>query len=169
MTNLDVAALLIRVIVGATMIMHGYNHGFGPGGLAGTARWFGGIGLRPPRVHALLSCAMEIAAGAALVLGLLTPLAGASVVGTMLVALVTNHRKNGFFVFKEGYEYVLMIAVICTALGVLGPGTISVDHLLGLDDVLDGAVGALIAGGGGVLGAALLLITSWRPAPAEKG
>ena len=45
-------------------------------------------------------------------LGLFTPLAAAAVVGTMVVALVANHAKNGFFIFRpgEGDEYVLMIS-----------------------------------------------------------
>lgn len=160
---MDVAVLLLRVIVGMTMVAHGYNHLWGGGGIAGATRWFGSLGLRPPKLHAVLSGAGEIAAGAALVIGLLTPLAAAFVVGTMVVAGVVHHRPNGFFVLKEGYEYVLMIAVVCTVIGLLGPGSVSVDALLGLDTALDGAVGALIAAGGGVLGAAALLGATWRP------
>jgi putative oxidoreductase len=117
----------------------------------------------------LLSGAGEIAAGAALVVGLLTPLAAAFVVGTMVVAGVTAHRRNGFFVFKDGYEYVLMIAVVCAALALVGPGSVSVDKLAGWDDALAGPVGIAIAVGGGVVGAAALLAATWRPvaAPAE--
>jgi putative oxidoreductase len=163
MNEIDVAVLLLRVIVGATMITHGYNHLWGGGGLAGTARWFGSLGMRPPRLHALLSGAGEIAAGAALVIGLLTPLAAAFVVGTMVVAGVTAHRRNGFFVFKDGYEYVLMIAVVCAALALVGPGTVSVDRLAGWDDTLAGSLGIAVAVGGGVLGAAVLLAATWRP------
>src|SRR5687768_11342292 len=99
MASMDVAALLVRAVVGATMVAHGYNHLWGGGGLAGTARWFGSLGMRPPKLHALLSGVGEIAAGAALLLGLLAPLACAFVIGTMVVAGVTAHRKNGFFVF----------------------------------------------------------------------
>jgi putative oxidoreductase len=109
----------------------------------------------------------ELGAGVLLVLGLLTPLAAAGVVGTMLVALVANHRKNGFFIFRpgEGYEYVLLLAVVAVAIGALGGGDVSVDALLDLDD-WDGLAGALTALGAGGGGAALLLATSWRPAPA---
>ena len=41
-----------------------------------------------------------------LILGFLQPLAAAGVIGVMLVALITNHLKNGFFIFRpgEGYE-----------------------------------------------------------------
>jgi len=160
MTVVDTAVLLLRVTVGLTMVAHGYNH---LRNLAGTARWFGSLGMRPPKPHAMLSGVGEIAAGTALTIGLLTPLAAAFVVGTMVVAGVAAHRANGFFVFKDGYEYVLMIAVVCTVIGLLGPGMASVDALFGLDTALDGAVGLLLAAGLGVAGAAALLAATWRP------
>ncbi|HEY6423450.1 MAG TPA: DoxX family protein, partial [Pseudonocardiaceae bacterium] len=133
MTALDIAVVLLRLAVGLTMVAHGYNHLWGGGGLAGTARWFGSVGLRPPKLHAVLSGAGELAAGSALVIGLLTPLAAAFVLGTMVIAGITVHRRNGFFVFKEGYEYVLMIAVIAVAVAILGPGKYSFDHAFGFD------------------------------------
>lgn len=163
MSGVDVAALILRVVLGVTMVAHGYNHMFGPGGLAGTARWFDSIGLRPGRVHAILSGIGELGAGVGLVLGLLTPLCAAFVVGTMTVAGIIVHRKHGFFIFNEGYEYVLVIATACVALGLLGPGALSLDHAIGIDTALDGGVGAAIAGGAGVLGALLLLAACWRP------
>ncbi len=160
MTVVDTAVLLMRVVVGLTMMAHGYNH---LRSLAGTARWFGSLGMHPPKLHAMLSGVGEIAAGTALTIGLLTPLAAAFVVGTMVVAGVAAHRANGFFVFKDGYEYVLMIAVVCTVIGLLGPGMASVDALFGLDTALDGAVGLLLAAGLGVAGGAALLAATWRP------
>lgn len=164
MTVIDAAALVLRLILGLTMIAHGYNHVWGGGGLDGTTRWFGSLGLRQARMHAVLSGAGEIAAGAGLVAGLLTSLSAAFVVGTMVVAGVTVHYRNGFFVFKEGYEYVLMIAVVCTVVALLGPGAISVDRLIGVDGLFDGGIGVLGAVGLGVGGAAILLAATWRPA-----
>ncbi|MBV9161559.1 MAG: DoxX family protein [Pseudonocardiales bacterium] len=162
MTAADTAVALLRVVVGLTLAAHGYNHLWGPGGLAGTTRWFGSLGLRPPKLHALLSGAGELASGAALAIGLLTPLAAAFVVGAMVIAGVTAHRRNGFFIFKDGYEYVLMIGVVCAVIGLLGPGTASVDQLLGID--VAGVVGLAIVVGLGVFGAAVLLVATWRPA-----
>ncbi|MFE4963761.1 DoxX family protein [Streptomyces sp. NPDC056660] len=166
MSELDTAALILRVVAGLTMAAHGYNHVLGGGGLAGTTRWFAAMGLRPARMHALLSGAGELACGTGLLIGLLAPLCAAFIVGTMAVAGIAVHRKNGFFVFKDGYEYVLLLAVVSVVIGVLGPGRISVDHVLGLDDPLDGAAGAALAAGAGLLGAALLLAVCWRPARA---
>jgi len=65
-----------------------------------------------------------------LIVGFLNPLGAAGVVGVMSVAFVTNHRPNGFFIFRpgEGYEYVLNLLVAALALGALGAGEWSIDH-----------------------------------------
>ena len=163
MVSVNLAALVLRLAVGGTMLAHGWNHAFGGGKLPGTARWFESIGIRPGRVHALAATVTELGAGALLVLGLLTPLAAAAVVGTMTVALIANHARNGFFIFwpGEGYEYVLMIILVACALGALGGGNWSVDHAVGFS--VRGWAGLAIAALAGTGGAALLLATSWRP------
>jgi putative oxidoreductase len=164
----DVAVLAPRLILGIIMIMHGWNHWRGPGGVQGTARWFGGLGLQPAIVHAWSSVLVEFAAGASFLLGLLSPLAGTATVSVMTVAGITAHRKNGFFVFKEGYEYVLLIGVLCISLGILGPGRYSLDRALGIDDNLDGWTGGAIAAAG-ALAALAMLAACWRPVrPAAK-
>lgn len=163
MNELDVASLILRLWLGVVLVAHGWNHGFGPGGLAGTAGWFESIGLRPAKVHAAISSYLELAAGAALIVGFLVPLAAAAGIGVMTVAFITVHRKNGFFIFREGegYEYVVTVAFALTALAVLGGGELSIDRALDLD--LCGIGIGLGAAGLGILGAAGLLITSWRP------
>jgi putative oxidoreductase len=170
--GLDIGPLLLRVALGVTMLAHGYNHAWGGGKLAGTARWFESIGIRPGRVHALLATTTELAVAPLLFLGLLTPLAAAGVLGVMLVALISNHLKNGYFIFRpgEGYEYVLFITLTSLALAAIGAGGWSLDHAI-IGDVVDrgwegwlfgwhGLLVAAVAGGGG---AALLLATCWRP------
>lgn len=163
MISIDLAALILRLAIGGTILAHGWNHAYGGGRLPGTARWFESIGIRPGRVHALLATLTEIGAGLFLLLGLLTPLAAGAVIGTMLVALVANHLRNGFFIFRpgEGYEYVLFLAASALALGALGGGRMSLDHLLDID--LDGWAGLLIAGALGGGGSAALLGAFWRP------
>jgi putative oxidoreductase len=107
----------------------------------------------------------EIGSGVLLLLGLLTPLAAAGVLGTMLVALVTAHLKNGFFIFRpgQGYEYVLMICVVAVALAGIGGGWLSLDHAAGYP--ISGWMSYAVCVGAGGIGAALTLIASWRPAP----
>jgi putative oxidoreductase len=158
-----VAPLLLRVVVGGTMIAHGVNHWLGGGRIAGTARWFTGLGLRYGRLQAWLSVVTEVGAGALLVLGLLTPLACAAVISVMLVAGVLAHRPNGFFVFRDGYEYVLVLSAASLALAMLGPGRLSVDRAAGIE--VTGWAGGGIALGVAVLATAGLLATCWRPPP----
>jgi putative oxidoreductase len=163
LSGADIAALILRIAVGGTIMAHGWNHAYGGGKLPGTARWFESIGIRPGRVHALMATVTELGAGALLILGFLTPLAAGGVAGTMLVALIANHLRNGFFIFRpgEGYEYVLMISLVAVAVGALGGGRASLDHAIGLH--VPGWAGLLIAAGAGGAGAALVLVTSWRP------
>ena len=163
MEGVDLAGLLLRSIVGFTMLAHGWNHVFGGGRLAGTARWFASIGFRHAPLQAALASYGELLFGALLVAGLATPAAAAGVFGTMAVAFVANHHPNGYFIFRkgEGYEYVLCLAVVAAAIGALGPGRWSLDHLLGLD--LSGLVGLGIVVLGGGAGAIAVLATSWRP------
>jgi putative oxidoreductase len=155
--------LILRVMVGIVMLAHGYNHIFRGGKIAGTGRWFESLGMKPGPLHAWLASLTELGAGTMLVFGLLTPLAAAGVVGVMLVALITNHITNGFFIFRpgEGYEYVLTLAMVGLAIGALGAGKLSIDHAIDLD--WTGWTGLAIAGLAGGGGAALLLLVFWRP------
>jgi putative oxidoreductase len=158
-----VALLLVRVVVGITMIMHGYNHWRGGGRIAGTARWFSGLGLKYGVLQAWLSVITELGAGLLLIVGLLTPLACAAVISVMLIAGLLAHRPNGFFVFRDGFEYVLVLTAVCLALAVLGPGRFSLDNAFGSE--ITGWAGGGIALGVAVVATAGLLGTFWRPKP----
>ena len=161
----DLAQAVLRVALGVVFIAHGYNHVFGGGKIAGTARWFESLGMRPGRLHAWTASLTELGAGGLLLLGLLTPLACAGVVGTMVVAWITNHLRNGFFIFRpgEGYEYVMTLTLAALALAGLGGGEWSLDNAL---DVFQpgGWLGLGIAAVAGAGGAAALLAAFWRPA-----
>lgn len=164
--SVNLALLIMRVGLGVVMIAHGYRHIFGGGKIQGTAGWFGSLGMKPPLVHAWLASLTELGAGASLILGFLTPLGAAGVVGTMLVALITNHLRNGFFIFYkgEGYEYVMTLTLMGLAMSALGAGEWSVDNAI---DLGWSHKTGLMIGGAGVLGALLLLATCWRPPKRE--
>jgi putative oxidoreductase len=164
MTEVDVVALLVRMVIGITMIAHGLNHWLGGGKIEGTARWFTGLGLRSGKLQAWLSVVTEVGAGALLVLGLLTPFACAAVISVMLVAGLLAHRPNGFFVFKDGYEYVLVLSVVTLALAMLGPGGLSIDAAASIE--VTGWAGGGIAVGVAVVATAGMLAMFWRPQPA---
>lgn len=166
--SVDLGLLVFRCAIGAVMFAHGWNHLFRGGKVEGTARWFESLGMRPGIVHAWVASVTELAAGVSLVLGLLTPLGAAAVAGTMSVALITNHRGNGFFIFRpgEGWEYVMTLIAAGVALGVLGSGGWSLDKALDLFQPVPAATGLWIVLLAGFGGAAALLGACWRP-PAE--
>lgn len=159
----DLALLILRVVLGVVFVMHGWNHGFGGGGLDGTTRWFDSLGLRPARIHALVSTYLELAVGAALIAGFLTPFAAAGAIGIMVTAFVTVHRPNGFFIFRDGYEYVFVVTAALTSLAMLGPGAWSLDDAIGIRGDIVGwewGAGALALG---VVSTAAMLAACWRP------
>jgi putative oxidoreductase len=164
---INLILLVLRFTAAAVMLAHGINHIFGGGKIAGTGRWFESLGMKPGRVHAWLASLTEVGAGVLLVLGLLTPLAAAGIIGVMVVAWIINHRGNGFFIFRpgEGWEYVMTLTVVGLVLATIGPGDWSIDHAISLDDHYVGTTGLLIGalvGGGGAL---VLLAACWRPPP----
>jgi putative oxidoreductase len=171
-TGFDTGMLLLRLVVGWTMAVHGAQKllgWFGGPGFAGTARFLEHMGFRPGELHAVLSGGAELGGGLLLALGLLTPLGAAAVTGSMLAATATVTWQNGFISAKGGYEYNLVLIAAVLALTEVGPGELSVDHLAGRE--LDGpawALAALALGIGGAVGAhALAAATPPPAAPAE--
>lgn len=163
--GVDAGLLILRVAIGIVMFAHGYNHIFGGGRIKGTAGWFESLGMKPGLLHAWTASLAELGAGVLLVVGLATPLAAAAVVGTMLVALITNHLRNGYFIFRpgEGYEYVLTLILVAIAIGAVGAGGWSLDRAVGIGEDLVGWRGLAIAAGLGGGGGLALLAVFYRP------
>ncbi len=168
--TVSLGLLLLRLAVGIVFIAHGYNHIFGGGRIPGTSRWFESLGMKPGVLHAWTASLTELGAGGLLIIGFLTPLAGAGVVGVKLVAGLTNHRKNGCIIFRpgEGYEYVMTLTFAGLMFSGTGGGNWSLDHAIGIFDPPSWLATGLcfLAGIGGAVG---LLVTFWRPEkkPAE--
>ena len=166
----DVALMILRAALGMMIFVHGYNKAFRGGRIAGTGRWFQSMGMRPGKVHAALAAFTEMGVGALLVVGLVTQVAAAGLIGLMVVAFWTVHRDKGFMITGEGWEYVALISVVSLVCAMLGPGRISLDAELEIADNLDGWTGlwiALLLGVGA--GAALLLLFYRPPKPTEEG
>ena len=108
----DVALMILRAGLGMMIFVHGYNKAFRGGRLAGTGRWFQSMGMRPGKVHATLAASAEMGVGVLLVLGLITQVAAAGLIGLMVVAFWTVHRDKGFMITGEGWEYVALIAAM---------------------------------------------------------
>ena len=159
--DVNLGMLVVRLALGPMLFIHGWNKVAGAGGIGGTVRWFEGLGLRPAWLHARLAAATELGAGVLVSVGLLTGLGASAFVGLMAVAALTDHRGKGYFVFKGGYEYTLLIAMVAVALAAVGPGDWSLDHALGLQ--LSGGGWAGVALLVGVVAAGALLASSYRP------
>ena len=113
------AVLIARVWIGIMVFAHGWRHLKSVRSGPGMANWFESLGLKPGPVHAWNVTITELVFPFLLVAGFLTPIAYGGVCALMVVALMTNHRKNGFFLSsaKEGYEYVATVAVLAITLG----------------------------------------------------
>lgn len=164
----NVALTVLRVVVGGMILAHGWNHLFGAGGVEGTASWFASIGLRPGRLHAWMASVTELAAGVLLIAGLAVPFAAGALAGVMVVAWVTAHRANGFFIFRpgQGWEYVMVVTAVALAIGTLGAGAWSLDGVWDL--TLSGWWPLVITAALGGGGSALLLAVFWRPGRTDR-
>ena len=170
--TVDTALMLLRAALGMMIFVHGYNKAFRGGKLAGTGRWFQSMGMRPGKVHATLAAGTEMGVGVLLVLGLLTQLAAAGLIALMLVAFWTVHRDKGFMITGEGWEYVVLIAVMSLVAAILGPGRLSLDYELEIAHRLDGKTGlgiALLLGVGAGAAQLLLFFRPPKPDPAADG
>ncbi|HSL25039.1 MAG TPA: DoxX family protein [Acidimicrobiia bacterium] len=158
MNPIDGGLLILRILVGLTIIAHGVNHGRN---LEGTANWFARVGFRAAPMQARMSTVTELAAGTLLVLGLLTPFAAAAVIATMTVAAGSIHRFNGFFIFRkgEGWEYVNVLAWVSFVIAWTGGGEYSLDQVIGFDL---GSTWNLLIGLGGFLAGIGQLMLFWR-------
>ncbi|MCJ1676813.1 DoxX family membrane protein [Streptomyces sp. APSN-46.1] len=156
----DTGLLLLRLVLGLTMAAHGSQKlfgWFGGGGISGTGQFFKAAGYPAGDAMALLAGLSETLGGLGLALGLLTPLAGAAIVGTMINAIAV-HGAGAFFASKGGIEYELLLTAGAAALALTGPGRYAVDRFL---PVLRGhrlAHGAAALALAVVLGGAMLLV-----------
>ena len=72
---------------------------------------------------------MELGGGLALLAGAFTRVAGLLIAGAMLVATVTVHLPNGYFL-PNGYEFTLTLLIASLAVTMTGAGAYSVDRWL---------------------------------------
>ncbi|MFC5702952.1 DoxX family protein [Cohnella faecalis] len=124
--------LLLRVVIGLLFVGHGMQKlagWFGGYGLNGTGGFFESIGIKPGKTMAFLAGLAEVAGGLLFAFGFLTPLAALLIVGTMLIAIIKVHGKNGLWVTQNGYEFNLVLIVIAIAVALIGPGDYSLDSL----------------------------------------
>jgi putative oxidoreductase len=157
---MDLALFVLRIVVGGLFAAHGAQKLFGAlggHGIAGTGQFFESLGLRPGPRHARLAGLGEFGGGLLLVLGLLTPIGAAAIIGVMTVAVLTVHGPKGWQNTEGGYEYNAVLAAVAFALAAAGPGAWSIDDALGLDW---GAGWGFVALAAGILGGMGALISA---------
>ncbi|MGF6952906.1 putative oxidoreductase [Neobacillus sp. B4I6] len=130
---INIGLLIIRLVIGLLFVGHGAQKlfgWFGGYGLKGTGGWFESIGMKPGVTMALLAGLAELIGGILFALGLLTPLAGIMIAGTMAMAIVKVHAPNGLWATANGYEYNLTLLVVAIGIALVGPGQYALDSLL---------------------------------------
>ncbi|MEH7610286.1 DoxX family protein [Gottfriedia acidiceleris] len=130
---LNIGLLIIRLVIGLLFVGHGAQKlfgSFGGHGLKGTGGWFDSIGMKPGVTIALFAGLAELIGGILFTLGLLTPLAGIMIAGTMVMAIIKVHGPNGLWATANGYEYNLTLLSVAIGIALIGPGKYALDAFL---------------------------------------
>ena len=130
---MDTALLIIRLAVGLLLAGHGSQKlfgWFGGQGFHALAAWLGSIGMRPARAWALVASLNEFIGGLLFALGLFTPLGSLGIAASMLVAISKVHWPK-LWNQQGGFELPFVYLAIVVAVGIAGPGAISLDRVLG--------------------------------------
>jgi putative oxidoreductase len=133
---MNLGLFVLRLVMGGLFIGHGTQKlfgWFGGYGLDGTGGFFENLGYRPGKRHAAMAGLSEAGGGLLLVLGFLTPLAAAAIIGVMVNAMISVHAPKGVWNQDGGVELPLVYSTIAAMFAFAGPGTWSIDNAVGLD------------------------------------
>ncbi|MDE1178404.1 MAG: DoxX family membrane protein [Edaphobacter sp.] len=119
-------ALLLRLALGISMAVHGYEKVIPNGALHHFAHTVAGLGL--PYWMGYISAFTELIGGVLLILGLLTRLSAGLIAINMMVAFFTVGIHQGFGI----YNYILALAAVAFMLLFYGGGTLALDNKLGI-------------------------------------
>ena len=152
--------LVARLVLGAYMAAHGAQKlfgWFGGHGLANTSAAFEKMGFRPGRAFVITASSAEIVSGLLVAAGFLGPVGPALMISVLIVAAVTVHWQNGWFVTSHGIEHTAIFGATAFALALTGPGMFSLDAALGLGALWSPriawlAIGVAVVGAIGNLG-----------------
>ncbi len=133
--TISLGLLILRVIGGLTLATHGAQKLFGwfeGPGPAKLSQGFEKQGFKPAWLWVCLVILGELGGGLSVAFGFLTPLGAAGMFAVMFMAIFKTHWKNGFFNSKRGIEFPLQLLAIGGAIGIMGPGSYSLDALFGI-------------------------------------
>jgi putative oxidoreductase len=130
----NIALLLGRLAIGGCFVTHGLGKlGLvGTGNMQGFVDWLKSLGVPMAEIQARMAMLSEITGGSLLALGLLTRPACLLLIFTMIVAGRLGHKGAGYLITNNppGAEYTINLAAICAVFFLVGPGVISLDHVL---------------------------------------
>lgn len=132
--TLSLGLLLLRLVAGLTLAVHGAQRfgWFGGFGWTSAAQGMQKQGFNPAWFWTSLMILGEFGGGLSLAFGFLTPLGAAGAVGAMFMAIVKVHWKHGFWNRDHGLEFPLQLLASSLAIGLMGPGSYSLDTLFGI-------------------------------------
>ena len=126
---------IVRIFAGLVLVPHGAQKLFGwfdGPGLAATAGFFENVvGVSPGLFWASLVGGVEFFGGLLIAVGLLTRVAGIMATAVLWIGFFTVHLANGFFIGNGGYEFIMLWAVVMTAITLKGGGRLSIDSAIG--------------------------------------
>src|SRR5713101_8026214 len=132
--TISVGLLILRLVAGLTLAAHGAQKlgWFGGASFSKTMQGMQKQGFKPTWFWTSLTILGEVGGGLSLAFGFLTPLGAAGAVGAMFMAIVKAHWKYGFWNRDHGLEFPLQLLASSLAIGLMGPGSYSLDTLFGI-------------------------------------
>jgi putative oxidoreductase len=127
---LPIAATFVRIVIGIMFLMH-VSGKFKIGAAAVATNILAKNGVEPALMWAYVIMFLESVGGVCLIVGLFTRFFAAALAIEMLIALFAAHFAKGYAAGGGGYEYVLLIGVVCFTIAIRGGGPYSVDRLIG--------------------------------------
>ena len=132
--TISVGLFILRLVAGLTLAVHGAQKWgwFGGASFSKTMQGMQKQGFKPTWFWTSLTILGEVGGGLSLAFGFLTPLGAAGAVGAMFMAIVKAHWKYGFWNRDHGLEFPLQLLASSLAIGLMGPGSYSLDALFGI-------------------------------------
>lgn len=135
----DLGLLLLRVGLGALLIVHGLRKLFGwwgGQGLSGFKDSIADSGYQYADILSYVAIGGQIVAGVLLVLGMFSPLAAAGALAYLLNGVLSGISADGgirnfAFFLPGGHEYQLVLVVLAAAIVLTGPGRYGFDAARG--------------------------------------
>ncbi|WP_394238078.1 DoxX family protein [Niallia oryzisoli] len=129
MKNVEIGALILRVVLGVTFFIHGLVKF--QGGIENTVGWFASIGLPGGLAYAV--AIVELVGGLALIIGLGSRVISALLAVLMLGATLKVKLAMGFLGNGQGAGYELDVALLAMAVFIIinGSKLLAVDQRFG--------------------------------------